>query len=122
MPIMALFRSPFIDQNLYDAIIRELDLQRRPAAGALTHACGFDGKGVCVMDVWETRKDFETFLATRLKPAFAKLGIAFTAPEIFDAYSFNVAEAVERYRAEPGAGFGAARETAAAEPTAAAPH
>ncbi len=110
MPIMVLFRSKRIDQRLYDAIIHELDLEHRPEAGMLTHACGFDGDGICVMDVWESRMEFETFMSHRLKPAFAKLGLEFVEPAILDAYKFGVAEGVDRYRQESGPSFGAARE------------
>lgn len=114
MPIMALFRSPRVDQKLYDAIMQELDLEQAPAIGALTHSCGFDDKGICVVDVWETRKDFETFLADRLKPIFAKLSIEFVAPEILDAYAFRATEDVDRYMRERAAGLGAAGKGAPA--------
>ena len=53
MPIMALFRSPSVDQAQYDAIVQELDLESQPAAGGLIHACGFDDAGICVTEVWD---------------------------------------------------------------------
>ena len=113
MPIMALFRSPRVDQNLYDAIMQELDLEHRPPAGALTHACGFDAEGICVVDVWESRSDFEAFLTDRLRPTFAKLNIEFVEPGIIDAYAFTATEETDRYMRERGAEFSAA---SAAEP------
>jgi hypothetical protein len=100
MAIMALFRSPRVDQALYDAIMQELDLERRPVSGALTHACGFDENGICVVDVWESRKDFDAFLSDRLGPAFAKLKVDFDPPVVLDAYAFNVTEDVDRYKPE----------------------
>lgn len=106
MPIMALFRSPRVDQKLYDAIMQELDLEQAPATGALTHSCGFDDRGICVVDVWETRRDFEAFLADRLKPTFAKLKIEFVAPEIIDGYAFRATEDVDRYMRERAPEFG----------------
>lgn len=109
MPIMALFRSPRVDQNLYDAIMQELDLEHDPPAGALTHACGFDAEGICVVDVWESRSDFETFVRNRLRPTFAKLKIDFVEPKIIDAYAFTAAEETDRYMRERGAEFPAAR-------------
>ena len=110
MPVMTLFRSPSINQMQYDAIIQALDLEHQPGSGALTHACGFDQKGICVQDVWESRQDFEAFMADRLKPAFAKLGYAFVEPEIIETYQFRVAEGVDRYKADQGPSFGAERE------------
>jgi hypothetical protein len=100
MAIMALFRSPRVDRTIYDAIIAELDLEHQPAAGALTHACGFDENGVCVCDVWESRQDFEAFMSNRLRPAFAKLNLEFEQPTILDAYAFNVTDDVDRYKPE----------------------
>lgn len=105
MPIMALFRSPRVDQTLYDAIMQELDLEQAPPTGALTHCCGFDDKGICVVDVWESRRDFEAFLTDRLKPTFAKLNIEFVAPEIIDGYAFRATEEVDRYMRERATAF-----------------
>lgn len=113
MPIMALFRSQRVDQHLYDAIMQELDLEQAPPTGALTHSCGFDDRGICVVDVWETRKDFEVFVADRLKPTFAKLNIEFVAPEIIDAYAFRATEGVDRYMRERASEFGATGNAAA---------
>jgi hypothetical protein len=100
MPIMALFRSPRVDRTVYDAIIQELDLERQPAAGALTHACGFDAQGICVVDVWESRADFEAFMRDRLQPVFAKLNVEVEPPAILDAYAFTVTDEVDRYKEE----------------------
>lgn len=112
MPIMALFRSPRVDQKLYDAIIQELALEQAPPTGALTHSCGFDDKGICVVDVWESRRDFEAFLADRLKPIFAKLNIEFVTPQIIDAYAFRASEGVDRYMGERAPEFRATSKTA----------
>ncbi|HKR88741.1 MAG TPA: hypothetical protein VJS38_11265 [Phenylobacterium sp.] len=122
MPIMALFRSPSVDQTQYDALIQELDLEQRPPAGALTHACGFDEGGICVADVWESRADFDAFLTDRLRPAFTKLGIEFVEPQILDTYAFTASEGTDRYMRERGADFGAAREGGVTEDRPGAPH
>jgi hypothetical protein len=100
MAVLALFRSPRVDPALYDAIIQELDLERRPASGALTHACGFDDSGICVVDVWESRQDFDAFMSDRLRPVFAKLNVEVDPPVVLDAYAFNVTEGVDRYKPE----------------------
>jgi hypothetical protein len=116
MPIMALFRSQRVDQNLYDAIMQALDIDQGPPAGALTHACGFNDQGICVVDVWESRQEFEAFLTDRLAPVFAKLGIDFIAPEIFDAYAFRATENVDGYMPARGAGFRSASQPAGQRP------
>ena len=110
MPVMSLFRSPTVNQPQYDAIIQAMDLEHQPQRGILTHACGFDQKGICVMDVWESRQDLDSFLANRLKPVFAKLGMTFVEPEIIDSYKFRATEGVDRYKVGQGPTFGAERE------------
>lgn len=112
MPVMAVFRSPRVNQNLYDAIMRELDFEHQPPVGALTHSCGFDDKGICVVDVWESRADFEAFVTDRLKPVFAKLGIEFVVPDIVDAHAFRATEDVDRYMRERGPEFRARSKAA----------
>jgi hypothetical protein len=111
MPVMTLFRSPNINQQQYDAIIQALELEHKPQSGILSHACGFDQKGICVQDVWASRQDLDSFLADRLKPAFAKLGMTFTEPEIIETYKFRITEGAERYMAGQGPSFGAERES-----------
>lgn len=110
MPVMTLFRSPSINQMQYDAIIQALNLEDKPQVGMLTHACGFDQKGICVQDVWESRQDFNSFVANRLKPVFAKLGYAFVEPEIIETYKFRVSDGVDRHKVGQGSAFGAERE------------
>jgi hypothetical protein len=121
MAIMALFRSRRVDQSLYDAIIRELNPEQRPLAGILAHACGFDDNGICVMDVWESRSDFEAFLSDRLRPTFAKLNIEFTEPEIIEAYAFNVSDDADHYKPEL-APTGARQSTGSDEQPSGTPH
>jgi hypothetical protein len=112
MPVMTLFRSPNINQQQYDAIIQALDLEHKPQSGILTHFCGFDKNGLCVQDVWESRQDFDSFVANRLKPAFAKLGMTYVGPEaIIDGYKFRTTEGADRYQVGQGPSFGAERET-----------
>jgi hypothetical protein len=110
MPVMTTFRSPDINQLQYDAIVQALDFEHQPQTGMLTHACGFDAKGICVQDVWESRADMDSFLANRLRPTFAKLGMTYVEPEVIDTYKFGVSEGVDRYKTDQGASFGAERE------------
>lgn len=99
MAVMAMFRSARVDRAQYDAIMRELDLHDTPAQGGLTHACAFDDKGICVVDVWESRKDFEAFLTDRLLPVFAKLKIEVEPPTVLDTYGLRVSDDADRYKA-----------------------
>lgn len=98
MAIMALFRSPRVDRTVYDAIIQELDLEAKPAPGALTHACGFGDDGIFVCDVWESRAEFEAFVSDRLRPVFSKLNVEIEQPTILDAYAFNITDGADKYK------------------------
>lgn len=101
MTIMALFRSNSLDQNAYDAIIQELDLEGQPAQGALTHACGFDANGICVCDVWESRQEFDAFMNDRLRPVFTKLNLAFEPPTVIETYAFTVTDDADKHKPTP---------------------
>lgn len=103
MPIMALFRSPAVDQAVYDRIIEALGMEENPPRGALVHVAGFDSGGACVMDVWESRSDFDDFLRNRLYPVFQKLKIDVPPPTVIDTYAFGANDEIDRYKEAPGA-------------------
>ena len=42
--------------------------------GIISHIAGFDSDGMYVVDVWESQRDFDTFVDSRLKPAFEAVG------------------------------------------------
>lgn len=98
MPIMALFRTASVDRSQYDAIISDLDLERNPPEGSISHVAGFDGDGVCVMDVWESREAFERFVAERLQPTFARLKLDIDPPRVMEAYAVKASDAIDRFK------------------------
>jgi hypothetical protein len=61
----------------YDAIAKELGYRLHSNGGyplgVLSHVIGKTQTGIVVVDVWDSEKDFGTFLETQLKPAFAKV-------------------------------------------------
>ena len=42
--------------------------------GIVSHVAGATGDGWVVVDVWESRQQFDSFFETRLKPAFEAVG------------------------------------------------
>ncbi|MEE1786656.1 hypothetical protein PUR71_27695 [Streptomyces sp. SP17BM10] len=60
----------------YDAVRDAVRWEELAPAGAHLHVAWFDGHGLNVTDVWESREAFEAFFAERLAPAIEKAGIA----------------------------------------------
>ena len=80
MAVGLVLRFPGVGSDKYDAIMEELGLPLGDAGGdwpegIVSHAAGSTPDGVwTVVDVWDSQKDFDRFLATRLQPAFDRVG------------------------------------------------
>jgi hypothetical protein len=59
--------------EMLQAVTAEMGTQANPPHGLVVHAAYFDGERVQGVDVWETQEDFDTFGATMLGPAVAKV-------------------------------------------------
>lgn len=80
MAVGLIMRFPGVGSDKYDAIMEELglpfgDMGGDWPEGIISHAAGStpDG-GWTVVDVWESQQAFDRFLASRLEPAFEKVG------------------------------------------------
>ena len=61
-----------IGQEQYDAVNEKLDAQGDPPAGLVVHAAGQGEDGRWrIIEVWESRDQFERFNEERLTPAIA---------------------------------------------------
>jgi hypothetical protein len=80
-----------ITREQYDRLMSTLSFATSPPNGAISHCAGFTPNGIKVVDVWDSREQFEQFQRTRLTPAVQQMGVA-TQPKV---------EFVEVYRAEP---------------------
>jgi len=60
----------------YDAVRAELGWvgEEGKPDGILGHAAGATDDGFCVIEWWESKAAWDTFLADRLMPAFEKVG------------------------------------------------
>ena len=61
-----------------------LDLERNAPAGAKFHVAWFATDGLHVLDVWETRRDFERFQKASLGPVAQQIGIKGRPKVTFD--------------------------------------
>lgn len=61
-------------QEQYEAVNTEMGVEENPPAGLIFHAAGPIEDGWGVIDFWESRDLFDTFLSERIQPAIAALG------------------------------------------------
>src|SRR4051812_19957952 len=82
MAIALFLQFDGMKQDKYDAVMRELGLKinsKSPEGwpkGIISHLAGETETGWAVTDVWESQADFDRFMESRLRPAFAKLQLA----------------------------------------------
>jgi len=62
-----------ISREQYDKLHEELGSDN--PEGLIVHAAGESGSGVRIIDVWESKQQFEVFQSERLGPAMRKVGI-----------------------------------------------
>jgi len=77
MAIGLVMRFEGVNARRYDAVMDQLGLTATGGdwpEGIISHAAGATRDGWCVVDVWESQEQFDTFLHTRLEPAFERAG------------------------------------------------
>src|SRR5262245_35726269 len=95
MPIVAVFESPSLTREKYEAVVRKLTGGKKtrmesksdwPVAGVLVHVAGQGDKGFRVVDVWQSEAAFRGF-GEKLMPILKEVGIE-GGPEIYPAHAF----------------------------------
>jgi hypothetical protein len=61
-------------QEQYEAVHGHMGVDDDPPQGLIFHAAGPIDEGWGVIDFWESREAFDTFLQSRLGPAIQELG------------------------------------------------
>jgi hypothetical protein len=62
-----------ISREQYDKL--DTELGGHNPEGLIVHAAGESGSGIRIIDVWESKQQFERFQSERLGPAMRKVGI-----------------------------------------------
>jgi hypothetical protein len=62
-----------ISREQYDKLNEEIG--NHNPEGLIVHAAGESGSGIRIIDVWESKQQFELFQSERLGPAMRKVGI-----------------------------------------------
>lgn len=64
---------PMANRAMEEAVSTELDIDRNPPAGLIVHTASETDGVITIVDVWESRKQFDDFDAERLRPAVGKV-------------------------------------------------
>lgn len=75
MAIVAHILMPDVSQAVYDQIRAETRWIERPPNGRISHVTWSEGEDCHNIDAWESEHAMNTFVAERLGPAMAKLGV-----------------------------------------------
>jgi len=90
MAIALLMEFPGATQDQYDKIMHELGMERGSEdlpRGLIFHVAGPSDKAWQVIDVWESRADFDRFVAERLGPAIRASGLVPMTPKEFPVHN-----------------------------------
>lgn len=61
-------------QEQYDAVHQHMGFEQNPPPGIISHCAGPIDGGWGVIDVWESREAFDSFIGGRVQPAMQELG------------------------------------------------
>ncbi len=75
MATVMIMQWPGVTRAQYDQVRKDVNWEGQIPAGAKFHVAWFDGDGLRVIDLWESRQHFETFVNARLTPGVARAGI-----------------------------------------------
>ena len=74
MPVTQVSMAP--SRELYDSVVKHLDLETNRPAGLILHAASELPSGeVRIIDVYDSAADLQAFAETQLFPAFAAAGV-----------------------------------------------
>jgi len=76
MAVAMFMRWQGVGPEQYDHVRTMVDFEQDLPDGAIYHVCAFDDESMRIVDVWESREQFERFMAERLSPAIAEAGMS----------------------------------------------
>jgi hypothetical protein len=98
MPIMAIYRSKDVTEGQY-APYEAFVLSQPVPPGGLLHQVAFDADGgLCVVDIWDNRAEFEAFTAEAINPNLERFGMTPQAPEILELTSLATHDGIDRFK------------------------
>jgi hypothetical protein len=76
MATIMLMHWPEVTKEQYEEVRRSVNWEGDVPNGAKFHVAWFGDDGFRVLDMWNSREDFETFVRDRLTPGVQQAGIA----------------------------------------------
>ena len=74
MATVMLMHWPELSEAQYEQARHEIKWERDAPQGAKFHVAWFGADGFHVLDLWESREDFERFMEQRAMPVLQKIG------------------------------------------------
>jgi hypothetical protein len=75
MSTLMLMHWPEASREQYEQARKEINWEGDKPAGAKFHVSWIEDDGLHVLDLWESREDFQKFVSERLMPGVQKIGI-----------------------------------------------
>jgi hypothetical protein len=82
MAVAFVLDLPTMSPEQATKVVEVMKLGGKPPEGQIFHMEMDTGNGVRVVDCWESEAAFQTFMETRLGPAFAQVGVQFDQPPV----------------------------------------
>jgi hypothetical protein len=74
MSVLVIAEAPGVTAEQDEAIVKALNLEGDPPAGARVRMAGPTENGRRIVSLWDSREAFETFVRDRLTPTLEKAG------------------------------------------------
>jgi hypothetical protein len=92
MAVAILMEFPGSTAEDYNRVMQQLGEDFTPPEGAISHVSVAMEDALRVLDVWETREQFDEFYGSRLRRAFDAAGVEATEPKYREAVNVMAVE------------------------------
>jgi len=75
MATVMLMHWPEVTKEKYEEVRKSVNWEGEPPAGAKFHTAWLSSDGFHVLDLWDSKEQFEAFVQNRLAPGVAAAGI-----------------------------------------------
>ena len=73
MAVVIIMENPNLGTDMYDAVNAKMDVVANPPEGLICHTAGVAEGNFRIIDVWESKDDYDRFNKERLGPAIQEV-------------------------------------------------